>query len=366
MLDPRYSIYQGCLLGMAVGDAMGYTVDSRNLEQICLDYGPNGLLGYDLVNGRAEVTSYTQLAAFSANGILMGLTRNRLTGRDTPLVRYVGLAIREWSRSQTFRTGEPNFCWLSTLPDLKRRRCMDTWMLSILEKPPLGTMEAPTNRSSHPAALTAVIPLAMLADATHLSQEEINHMGAQIVAMTHGNPEAFLSGAVLTHLLSRVLQEPSLPLELLIPDVCDALQLQFGRLYTQTATIRELLQLALMLAKDDSVSSMEAMEQLGCHSAAEVLAGAVYACVTCGEDFDTAIITAVNHSGRSAAVGAITGALLGARLGYEALPEFYLESLEPLHILLELANDLVVGCPMEIGSSLFDDDWDRKYLRAGQ
>ena len=365
-MDPRYSIYQGCLLGMAVGDAMGYTVDSRNLEQICLDYGPNGLLGYDLVNGRAEVTSYTQLAAFSANGILMGLTRNRLTGRDTPLVRYVGLAIREWSRSQTFRTGEPNFCWLSSLPDLKRRRCMDTWMLSILEKPPLGTMEAPTNRSSHPAALTAVIPLAMLADATHLSQEEINHMGAQIVAMTHGNPEAFLSGAVLTHLLSRVLQEPSLPLELLIPDVCDALQLQFGRLYTQTATIRELLQLALMLAKDDSVSSMEAMEQLGCHSAAEVLAGAVYACVTCGEDFDTAIITAVNHSGRSAAVGAITGALLGARLGYEALPEFYLESLEPLHILLELANDLVVGCPMEIGSSLFDDDWDRKYLRAGQ
>ena len=116
MLDSRYSIYQGCLLGMAVGDAMGYTVDSRNLEQIRADYGPNGLLGYDLVNGRAEVTSYTQLAAFSANGILMGLTRNRLTGRDTPLVRYVGLAIREWSRSQTFRTGEPNFCWLSTLP----------------------------------------------------------------------------------------------------------------------------------------------------------------------------------------------------------------------------------------------------------
>ena len=365
-MDPRYSAFQGCLLGMAVGDAMGYTVDSRNLEQIRADYGPNGLLGYDLVNGRAEVTSYTQIAAFSANGILMGLTRNRLSGRQTPLVRYIGLALREWSRSQSFHTGEPNFCWLSFLPDLRRRRCMDTWMLSVLEKPPLGTMEAPTNRSSHPAALTAVIPLAMLSESMHLSQEEVDHMGAEIVAMTHGNPDAFLAAAVLTHLLSRVLQEPSMTLEELIPDTCDALQLQFGRLFTQTATIRELLQLALMLAKDDSVSSMEAMEKLGCHSAAEVLAGAVYACITCGEDFDTAIITAVNHSGRSAAVGAITGALLGARLGYEALPEFYLESLEPLHILLELANDLVVGCPMEIGSSLFDDDWDRKYLRAGQ
>ena len=128
----------------------------------------------------------------------------------------------------------------------------------------------------------------------------------------------------------------------------------------------QLLGIGINACMEDSVSSMEAMEQLSCRSASEVLAGAVYACVTCGEDFDTAIITAVNHSGRSAAVGAITGALLGARLGFEALPEFYLESLEPLHILLELANDLVVGCPMEIGSSLFDDDWDRKYLRAGQ
>ena len=39
------------LLGMAVGDAMGYTVDSRSWQEIQEDYGPNGLLGYDLVNG---------------------------------------------------------------------------------------------------------------------------------------------------------------------------------------------------------------------------------------------------------------------------------------------------------------------------
>ena len=39
---------------------------------------------------------------------------------------------------------------------------------------------------------------------------------------------------------------------------------------------------------------------------------------------------------------------------------------EPTQVLMELANDLVQGCPMDIGSSLFDDEWDRKYLRAGQ
>ena len=57
--------YRGCLLGLAVGDAMGYTVDNRSLSEIQEDYGPNGLLGYDLVNGYADVTSNTQLAAFT-------------------------------------------------------------------------------------------------------------------------------------------------------------------------------------------------------------------------------------------------------------------------------------------------------------
>ena len=100
-------------------------------------------------------------------------------------------------------------------------------------------------------------------------------------------------------------------------------------------------------------------------TAAEVLAGAVYACLTCHGDFDTAIITAVNHSGRSAAVGAVTGALLGIYLGEEALPEFYLECLEPTPLLRELADDLEQGCPMDRVGALFDGDWDRKYLGNG-
>ena len=66
------------------------------------------------------------------------------------------------------------------------------------------------------------------------------------------------------------------------------------------------------------------MEQLKCENAAQVLAGAVYTCLVAENDFDRAMIVAVNHSGRSAAVGALVGAILGLRLGEEALPEFYI------------------------------------------
>ena len=82
-LKPEF--IRGCLLGMAVGDAMGYTVDSRSWKEIQEDYGPNGLLGYDLVNGYADVTSYTQLAAFTCNGLLLAMTRGQLKGVMAPL-----------------------------------------------------------------------------------------------------------------------------------------------------------------------------------------------------------------------------------------------------------------------------------------
>ena len=357
--------FRGALLGLAVGDAMGYTVDAKTLDEIRADYGPNGLLGYDLVNGYADVTSYTQLAAFSANGLLLGLTRGRLRMKMAPLVRYIEVAIREWSRSQHYCEPQKNHCWLSNMAEMKRKRCMDTWMLNLLTRDNLGTMEEPISRSDYPTALTEVIPVALLSDITDISQEELNRLGAETVALTHGDATAFLSGAALTHAMSQLLRYPEMTIAERVQDVIDAIQLQFGREYAQTTKLWELLQLAMMLADSEDISQVDAMEQLGCRTAPEVLAGALYACATSHGDFDAAMITAVNHSGRSAAVGAITGALLGLFLGEDALPEFYMECLEPTQILRELADDLLQGCPMDLRTSLFDDDWDRKYLHGG-
>lgn len=364
-MDKGQQTIRGCLLGLAVGDAMGHTVDSKTLEEIREDYGPNGLLGYDLVNGYADVTSYTQLAAFSANGLLIALTHLRLKGKMAPPIRYIAMATREWSRSQYFCTPERNYCWLSTVPEMKRRYCMDTRMLDALNRERLGTPEEPLYPSDHPGAMTEVIPVALLAQDLGLSQEELDRLGAEAVALTHGDPEAFLSGAVLTHFLCAVLESGEMPNVELILQTIDAIQLQFGRTHGQTTKIWELLQLAISLSQSGDVSQMEAMQTLGCRSAAEVLSGAMYAVITSGADFDTAMITAVNHSGHSAAVAAITGCIMGAVLGSEALPDFYLECLEPTQALMELADDLTVGCPLVAGSSLFDDDWDRKYLHGG-
>ena len=361
------SAYRGCMLGLAVGDAMGYAVDRLSLDEIRENYGPNGLLGYDLVNGFADVTSYTQLAAFTCNGLLFGLTRGQMQGKMAPFVRYIALAHREWAAGQRM-WGRPmqTYCWLLQQKEVCRRHCMDTWMLDTLGRNVLGTPEEPVNHFTSPGSITAAAGVGMFFNPRTMDQEEIDRLGAESVALTHGSPLAFLPGAVVAHLISRCLRDRKASLEELIEESLEALFRQFGHQYGQTQEIAALVRQAIALAQDETLSHTDAMEQLRCETGAQVLAGSVYACLTCGSDFDAAMITAVNHSGRSAAVGALTGAVLGARMGARALPEFYLECLEPAMTLVELADDLYHGCPMEMGNRLFDGDWDRKYLHGGK
>ena len=319
------SAYRGSLLGLAVGDAMGYTVDSRSLAEIREDYGPNGLLGYDLVNGYADVTSYTQLAAFTCNGLLLGMTRGQLQGKMAPFVRYIGLSHREWAASQR-AWGRPDktFCWLLQQKELCRRNCMDTWMMNTLASNRLGTPEEPINHFSSPGSITAAAGVGLFFDPDTMEQSEIDRLGVEAVALTHGSPLAFLPGAVIAHLISHILRDAETPLKDLVTASMEALKTQFGHEYAQVDEICALVRQAMAMAEDESLTPVDAMERLRCETGAQVLAGSIYACLVCRGDFDSAMITAVNPSGRSAAVGAITGAILGARMGEDALPEFYL------------------------------------------
>lgn len=360
------SAYRGCLLGLAVGDAMGYTVDNRSWPEIQEDYGPNGLLGYDLVNGYAEISSYTQIAAFTCNGLLFGLTRGQLTGKMAPFIKYIALANREWAAYQR-PWGRPSrtYCWLPRREELCRRHCMDTRMLDTLSRENLGTLEQPVNGYSSPGGLTTAVGVGLFASEDRVAQAELDRLGAEAVALTHGSPTAFLAGAAVTHIISRLLEDPGQALKPLFLEAADAVRDQFGHQYSQAFELATLVRHAVTYAESPGLRQVEVMERLACDTAAQVLAGAVYACLSGREDFDAAMIAAVNHSGRSAGVGAIAGAILGLRLGEEALPDFYIECLEPAEVLRELADDLYTGCPMERGSKLFDLDWDYKYLRGG-
>ena len=68
--------FSGCMLGSAIGDAMGKPVEYANIDTIRETYGRKGIT--DLVvneNGVAEVSEDTQLSMFTADGIIKSALR---------------------------------------------------------------------------------------------------------------------------------------------------------------------------------------------------------------------------------------------------------------------------------------------------
>lgn len=354
-MDKRLSGCAGCLLGLAVGDAMGYAVDEKTWEEIRQDYGPNGLLGYDSVNGRAVASSHTQIAAYVANGLLLAVTR----GKHESASRFVGVALKEWARKQNL-PGDPEkcYCWVSHKSVMRQRRCKDIRMLDALRME-LGTPEKPANRHSTPGPLTGAMMVGLAYDEKYMQPRQVGALGAQVVALTNGSGYAFLSGAVLANLIAGILHEPDLPLKEQVLQAIDAMHIQYA-FHPQTEEVASYLLRAVSLA-ESAADPQTVMEEFSCRDARECTAAALYACLVCPEDFDSAMILAINHSGRSGAVGALVGGILGAKLGAEALPEFYLETLECGDVLQTLAMDLATGSPM---SGLFNDDWDHKYIQG--
>lgn len=356
-MGKNISAYEGCFLGLAVGDAMGYVVDDMTWDEICQNYGPNGLLGYDLQHDYAEVSSYTQIAAYVANGLLLGITRGR-----TDSHRFIGLALREWAKRQHFpRDPERSWCWVSQVPELRRRHCRDARMLDAMRFETLGTLNKPINNASSPGSITAAPVIGLFFDPRRMDPLQIGTLTAQAIALTHGSPDAFLPAVALAYSIAGILQEPERPLKEQFLQAAQVMESQFRERFPEAEQIAATIKGTVRLALSEGQDHRQNMENLLCDTGTECLQGAIYASLVSPDDFDTAMILAVNHSGRSAAVAAITGAILGARLGAEALPEFYLESLEPVTALRELAADLAKGSP---SASFFDDDWDQKYTHG--
>lgn len=98
---------RGCLMAGAAGDALGYEVEFMSRRSILSRFGENGITKFALdSNGKALISDDTQMTLFTANGLLTGITMNRMERSSHKAELIVMAAYLDWFYTQTREEGK--------------------------------------------------------------------------------------------------------------------------------------------------------------------------------------------------------------------------------------------------------------------
>ena len=359
---------RGCLMAGAAGDALGYEVEFMSRRSILSRFGENGITKFALDrNGKALISDDTQMTLFTANGMLMGLTRGYMRGIGGRPEKYVDIAYLDWYYTQTGKKREMliddwHQTWLRDLPEMAHLRAPGNTCLSACES--LFRGEKAQNNSKGCGGIMRVAPMALL-DAGYASRnensysiEELAEAGGEIAEVTHKHPLGFLPASLLTVLLYKVIpmtaKQVQEEIDGIVADTVNILdRIYKGKYDADKRYLKELTMKAVQLAHSD-ISDADAIRQLGeGWVAEETWAIALYCAIRHIDSVEDAIIASVNHNGDSDSTGSVCGNIMGAIYGYEHIKErniFCPEGkklenvLELSEIILALADDLSTGC----------------------
>jgi ADP-ribosylglycohydrolase len=292
-LEPTKSqdSYLGCMLGLAVGDAVGYPVEFKRHGPFTVSDMTIGFYSDD-----------TQMSIATAEGLISS------RGRPVESVYHAYLN------------------WLRTQSDPHQHRAPGGTCLSALSSGKMGTIENKLTNSKGCGGVMRVAPAGLV-----FSTKTALRCGAEFAAITHGHPSGYLSAGFLAELISHLINGKGLD---------ESLDSSINTLIGYDGheeTLRKVLQ-ARDLAKNNAAYGIDAIGEgwIG----EEALGIAIYCSLRFRNDFKAGILAAVNHSGDSDSTGSITGAILGTLLGVQAIPTEWVNKVENSHYLKTLAKSL--------------------------
>ncbi len=318
--------YEGCLLGGAIGDAMGGSIEFLNRKEIKDRYGKNGLEKLILNEaGIAEITDDTQLTLFTADGLIKAYTEEN----ELPEMKKIYDSYKNWYQMQI--SGKKlEKGWISQISELCDRRVPGATCKAALKQGVIGTIEKPINNSDGSGGLMRVSPVGLL---YYKNQELAFEIGSKCAALTHGHPDAYLSAGVYSAIIANIIQGKSL--EKAVDDSIEILNK-----YDGSENLRTKLYLAKFYSKKIK-SPQDAIKLLdeGSHSS-RALAISIFCALTCEKSYKNAILTATNYSTSKDTTAALTGSILGSYLGKNAIPQDFIKNVELSSELQLVAKDL--------------------------
>ncbi|ADD45808.1 ADP-ribosylglycohydrolase family protein [Stackebrandtia nassauensis] len=367
---------RGCVLGGAIGDALGNPIEFYALDRIRQLYGPDGLVELECVDGAALITDDTQMTLFGIEGLIRAMTR--INGQGTGSVEaVVRSAYQRWLDTQSEGTavaGAHANGWLREQQWLYHLRAPGNACLSGLrhagdgiEKFDQWGAPGPINaKSKGCGSVMRAAPFGLAAR----SAREAFELAARCALYTHGHPTGYLAAGAFAAMVHQLTLGASVR-----EAVAEATELT--RAYPSHEETTTALGNAVALAGVGDPSGEKVETLGGGWIAEEALAIAVYCALVelpespvRGSGFGTyagrspvqnALLLSVNHSGDSDSTGAICGNLLGAAYGYESLPGEWLILVEHRAVITELADDLALALREGHTLALGSRAWTAKY-----
>jgi len=286
-LDPFARQIRDCLLGGAIGDAMGAEIEFWSVDEI-LDRFPNGiteLLPHDGFVG--AVTDDTQMTLFLAEGLIRAVRRGLERGICHP-PSVVHDAFHRWLSTQDgLIDGEIAQGLLSDGRLHARRAPGLTCLAALRARNPLGKPASNNSKGCGTIMRTAPVAFAPCVDPVRLARD--------CAALTHGHKTGQAAAGAFTQILRLVANGVELGEAARKAADCD-----------DHAT-EDAIHRALAAPRD---GRWQTVQSLGAGWVAEeTLSIAIYAGLS-AESFGHGLQIAVCHSGDSDSTGAVAGNLL--------------------------------------------------------
>jgi ADP-ribosyl-[dinitrogen reductase] hydrolase len=341
------SRFTGCLLGGAIGDALGYPIEfDPSWQHIVEVHGASAPRSLTYANTPALISDDTQMTLFTAEGLIRAIHRGIDRG-GCNIANVVQHALNRWYLTQgadprARRPEQPG--WLMSERRLHARRGPGSTNLSALRAQArewhLPTVESPPNDSKGCGAIMRSAPIGLAA----ALREEAFTVARDAAVVTHGHPSGYLSAAYFASVVHDVARGASLA------DGMDAGEALLTQEQGHEETLRA-IGAAKALARSGPPEPA-AVETLGGGWTGEealsiALACALTADASTREGFAAALWRSVAHGGDSDSTGSITGNLLGAMHGDAVLPEVWLSEVELRDVTDRLAKDLHAAAILE-------------------
>ena len=343
---------RGSLVGGAIGDALGYPIEFDRYDDILFRYGEGGLDGFDVnsyyskynapEDNVAVVSDDTQMTLFTANGLL------NAQALSIEPIQAIRQAYIEWYFTQIgvpSGYGEKKTCWISDVKRLHVRRAPGNTCMGALDA--IYRDISPKNNSKGCGGVMRVAPIPLYAAVGDMMPiEESDRLAGEAARLTHLNPLGYMPAALVSHIIRQLItseQPTRMRLKMAVTDGLQALYKMYPDSKTEWKSFFNLMQQAMKLAAN-SKKDIDNIIAIGEGWVGdEALAIAVYCALRHFDDFRKALAAAVSHGGDSDSTGAITGNILGAVVGYEAIPEDFKAVLEMHDLILHMADDLYRG-----------------------